>query len=66
MWFQNSLRGALGLALAVLLADLTDIAHGFWVVLGAMSVLRTTALTTGATACGHCWEPASDSSSARC
>ena len=50
VWFQNSLRGALGLALAVLLADLTDIAHGFWVVLGAMSVLRTTALTTGATA----------------
>ena len=50
VWFQNSLRGALGLALAVLLAELTQIQHGFWVVLGAMSVLRTTALTTGSTA----------------
>ena len=50
MWFQNSLRGALGLTIAVLLAEVTEIEHGFWVVLGAMSVLRTTALTTGSTA----------------
>ncbi|HEY4993365.1 MAG TPA: FUSC family protein [Nakamurella sp.] len=50
VWFQNSLRGALGLSIAVFLAELTQIAHGFWVVLGAMSVLRTTALTTGSTA----------------
>ena len=32
------------------LVEITQIAHGFWVVLGAMSVLRTTALTTGSTA----------------
>lgn len=50
VWFQNSLRGAFGLAIAVLLAEITQIEHGFWVVLGAMSVLRTTALTTGSTA----------------
>ena len=34
----------------MLLAEVTQIEHGFWVVLGAMSVLRTTALTTGSTA----------------
>ena len=50
VWFQNSLRGAVGLAFAVYLAEITQIEHGFWVVLGAMSVLRTTALTTGSTA----------------
>ncbi len=50
VWFQNSVRGALGLAIAVAIAEITDVSHGFWVVLGAMSVLRTTALTTGATA----------------
>jgi uncharacterized membrane protein YccC len=50
VWFQNSVRGALGLAIAVAIAEITDVSHGFWVVLGAMSVLRTTALTTGSTA----------------
>lgn len=50
VWFQNSVRGGLGLALAVLMAEVTQVSHGFWVVLGAMSVLRTTALNTGATA----------------
>lgn len=50
VWFQNSLRGALGLALAVLLAEVTHVAHGFWVVLGALTVLRTTAVNTGSTA----------------
>jgi uncharacterized membrane protein YccC len=50
VWFQNSVRGGLGLSIAVLLAEVTEIAHGFWVVLAAMSVLRTTALTTGSTA----------------
>lgn len=50
VWFQNSVRGAFGLAIAVTIAELTEVAHGFWVVLGAMSVLRTTALTTGSTA----------------
>ena len=50
VWFQNALRGAVGLAAAVLIAELTHVSHGFWVVLGTMSVLRTSALTTGATA----------------
>ena len=31
-------------------ADLTDVQHGFWVVLGTLSVLRTNAASTGATA----------------
>ena len=50
VWFQNSVRGALGLSFAVLLAEVTEISHGFWVVLAAMSVLRSSALTTGSTA----------------
>jgi len=49
VWLRNSLRGAAGLALAVLVGKLTDLQHGFWVVLGAMSVLRSTALATSAT-----------------
>jgi Fusaric acid resistance protein-like len=49
VWLHNSLRGALGLALAVLFAKLTGAQHAFWVVLGALSMLRSNALTTGAT-----------------
>jgi uncharacterized membrane protein YccC len=50
VWFQNSLRGSLALAAAVLVADVSDVQHGFWVVLGTLSVLRTSAASTGATA----------------
>ena len=50
VWLHNSLRGGLGMALAVLLAQVTGVSHGFWVALGAMSVLRSSALNTGATA----------------
>lgn len=50
VWFVNSLRGALALAAAVAVAGLTGVQHGFWVVLGTLSVLRTTASATGATA----------------
>ena len=50
VWFVNSLRGSLALALAVLVADLTGVQHGFWVVFGTLSVLRTNASTTGSTA----------------
>jgi uncharacterized membrane protein YccC len=46
----NSLRGALALAAAVAVADLTGVQHGFWVALGTLSVLRTSAASTGATA----------------
>jgi uncharacterized membrane protein YccC len=47
VWFRNSLRGAVGLALAVYIAQRTGLQHGFWVVLGTLSVLRSNALNTG-------------------
>jgi uncharacterized membrane protein YccC len=47
VWLHNSLRGAAGLGLAVLAARLTGVQHSFWVVLGALSVLRSNALNTG-------------------
>jgi uncharacterized membrane protein YccC len=50
VWFRNSVRGAAGLALAVAVVEITNVSHGFWVVLGTMSVLRSNALGTGATA----------------
>ena len=50
VWFRNALRGAIGLAIAVAIAEITDVQHGFWVVLGTMSVLRSNAVGTGATA----------------
>ena len=50
VWLINSLRGAFAIAAAVAVADLTSVQHGFWVVLGTLSVLRTNAVATGATA----------------
>ncbi|HEY1651722.1 MAG TPA: FUSC family protein [Acidimicrobiales bacterium] len=50
VWFRNAIRGAAGLALAVVVVEITDVQHGFWVVLGTLSVLRSNALGTGATA----------------
>ena len=47
VWLHNSLRGAAGLGLAVLAARLTGVQHSFWVILGALSVLRSNALNTG-------------------
>jgi uncharacterized membrane protein YccC len=47
VWFQNSIRGAAGLAVAVYIAQRTGLQHGFWVVLGTLSVLRSNALGTG-------------------
>jgi len=47
VWFQNSIRGAVGLAIAVFIAQKTGLQHGFWVVLGTLSVLRSNALGTG-------------------
>ena len=49
-WFRNSARGAIALAAAVAVARLTDVQHAFWIVLGTLSVLRTSATATGATA----------------
>ena len=50
VWFRNSARGAIALAAAVAIADLTSVQHAFWVVLGTLSVLRTNASATGSTA----------------
>ena len=44
---RNSLRTGFGLAAAVTVTHVFPVQHGFWVVLGAMSVLRSSALTTG-------------------
>jgi len=50
VWFLNSLRGAVALAAAVAVADVSGVQHAFWVVLGTLSVLRTSAASTGGTA----------------
>jgi hypothetical protein len=47
VWLHNSVRGAIALGLAVLVADLTGVQHSFWVVLGTLTVLRSNALSTG-------------------
>lgn len=50
VWFRNAVRGAVGLALAVGVVEVTAVQHGFWVVLGTISVLRSNAFGTGVTA----------------
>jgi uncharacterized membrane protein YccC len=47
VWFRNSLRGAAGLTIAVFIAQQAGLQHGFWVALGTLSVLRSSALGTG-------------------
>ncbi len=47
LFLRNSLRGAVALGAAVLVADIGSVEHAFWVSLGAISVLRTNALSTG-------------------
>jgi uncharacterized membrane protein YccC len=44
------LRAAAALGLAVLLVELIGLDHAFWAVLGTLSVLRSSALSTGRTA----------------
>ena len=46
-WLHNSMRGAVALALAVTVADVSSVEHGFWVAFGTLSVLRSNALSTG-------------------
>jgi uncharacterized membrane protein YccC len=46
---QGSVRVAVGLTIAVLVANLLGLQHGFWIVLGALQVLRSNALGTGRT-----------------
>ena len=55
VWFINSIRGAVALAIAVAVADLSGVQHGFWVVLGTLSVLRTNAASTGSIALRALW-----------
>ena len=47
VWLHNSVRGAIGLGIAVYVADRTGAQHAFWVALGTLSVLRSNALSTG-------------------
>ena len=47
VWLHNSVRGAAGLALAVLIAEEIGVEHSFWVILGTLSVFRSNALNTG-------------------
>jgi hypothetical protein len=47
VWLHNSVRGAVALGIAVLVANETGVQHSFWVVLGTLSVLRSNALSTG-------------------
>ncbi len=49
VWLHNSIRGAVGLGLAVFVANRSGVQHSFWVVLGTLSVLRSNALSTGQT-----------------
>ncbi len=47
LWLHNSVRAAAALGLAVLVADLSSVQHGFWVAFATLSVLRSNALSTG-------------------
>ncbi|MDN5864895.1 MAG: FUSC family protein, partial [Gammaproteobacteria bacterium] len=48
--FRNSVRAALAMALGILLAKLLPVAHGFWITLGVLLVLRSSAASTSSTA----------------
>ena len=47
VWLHNSVRGAIALALAVLVAELSGVQHSFWVAFGTLAVLRSSAVLTG-------------------
>lgn len=47
IWLHNSVRGAIGLGIAIAVAEELSIGHSFWVILGTLSVLRSNALSTG-------------------
>ncbi|MFN8126010.1 MAG: FUSC family protein [Candidatus Nanopelagicales bacterium] len=48
-WFRNAARGAFALAVAIAIARLPMISHGFWIVMGAIGALRFDAMGTGRT-----------------
>jgi len=50
VWFRDALRAGVALSAAVLLARSLGVDHGFWVALGTLSVLRSSALGTGQSA----------------
>ena len=47
VWLRNSVRAGAALGLAVLIVEISNVPHSFWVVLGALAVLRSNALSTG-------------------
>ncbi len=49
-WAQESIRAGIAVGAAVLIAGELNLDHGFWVVLGTLSVLRSNAFATGKTA----------------
>ena len=55
VWLHNSVRGSVGLAIAVLVAEESGVEHSFWVILGTLSVLRSNALSTGQNALRAVW-----------
>lgn len=50
VWVRNAARAAVAIAAAIAIADVTNLQHGFWVVLGTLAVLRTSAAATGVNA----------------
>lgn len=48
--FRNAVRAAAALAAALVVAKLARAEHGFWVVLGTLTVLKSSAMRTGITA----------------
>ena len=50
IWLRNSLRTALGLAVAVFVARFLAVPYAFWVVLGTLSALRGNVSATGRSA----------------
>lgn len=61
VWFRNSVRGSVGLTIAVYVAQTASLQHAFWVVLGTLSVLRS---KPARQACRRSPGPLSGSSSA--
>ncbi|MCM2424796.1 FUSC family protein [Streptomyces sp. RKAG337] len=49
VYFQNAVRTSLGLALARTVAGVMSLPHGFWAMLAALTLTRTTALQTRTT-----------------
>jgi uncharacterized membrane protein YccC len=47
VWLHNSIRCAIALGAATLVAQESGVQHSFWVVLGTLSMLRSNALNTG-------------------